>query len=237
MAMGRAYSVITVDIRGLQEVQRALRESQKQARFALALALTRTAQTGSKRLQSEMQQTLDNPTPWVAKGTFNTRADKTTLTSRFGVKDRQSLYVKEHFEAGVRGQKPYEKVLRGMGALPDGYRTVPGSGLKLDTRGNPNRNQLREMIGSIKSRVAIAQGRCMRMKLVGYFAVLPGSRSHLSPGIYLRSAKGIRPMLIFVQEARYRKVLDIVKLAEKLVAQEFPREFSKAFDTAMKTAR
>jgi len=229
--------MINIKIEGLEQVQRMLGNAGKQAKYAAAVALTRTAQKGEKRLQSELQKTLDNPTPWVAKGTFVKSATKATLTSRFGVRDRQSLYVREHFTAGRRGQKPYERVLRGLGVLPEGYRTVPGSGLKLDARGNPNRTQLREILGSIKTRMAVARGRGKRTKLVGYFAVMPGSKSHLQPGIYWRSAREIKPVLIFVNEAGYRKVMDLVKLAEKLVADEFEMEFKAAFDQAMRTAR
>ena len=228
---------IKIDIQGLDDVQRMVGNAAKQAKYALAVALTRTAREAEKQLQKDMVGTFDNPTPWIAKGTFTKSATKQTLTAVVGIKDRQTLYVKEHFDAGQRGQKPYERVLQSLGVLPAGYRTVPGSGLKLDSRGNPSRSQLKEILGSVKTRMAIAKGRGKRVALVGYFAVLPGAKTHLSPGIYWRSARAIRPVLIFVQAATYRKTLDLVKMAERVVAEKLPGEFSTAFDQAMETAR
>lgn len=226
-----------VHIEGLDGVQRMLGNAGKQARFATAVALTRTAKKGADRLGQEMQRQFDRPTPWIAKGTFSSGAKPATLEAKFGVKDRQSRYVLEHFTAGARGQKPYERVLRGLGILPDGYRAVPGAGLKLDGRGNPNRAQLKEAIGGVKSRMQVAKGKGKRMKLIGYFAIQPGASSRLVPGIYWTSGREIKPVLIFVNAAHYRKRIELVKLAEKLVAQEFQSEFSKAFEQAMRSAK
>ncbi len=229
--------MITIKIEGLQQVLNQIGNAGKQSRFAAAVALTRTAKQVETRLQQDMASTFENPTPWVLKGTFTKSATPQTLTATVGSKDRQSLYVKEHFESGFRGQKPYELALVSIGALPSGYRAIPGSGMKIDNRGNPSRAQLRELIGSLSSRMQVAKGRGKNTKLVGYFAVMPGSLSHLAPGIYWRQGRAIKPMLVFVQQAGYRKVLDLPTIAADVVNKEFAQQFGLAFDQAMRTAR
>lgn len=214
-----------------------LADGNKQARFAAAVALTKTGKQVEKRLQADMQQSLNNPAPWVARGTFTKSATKADLTATVGMRDRQALYVKEHFLAGLRGQKPYEKALAGMGVLPRGYKAVPGAGLKLDARGIPNRGQLREIFGSLASRMQVYKGRGKRVHAEGYFVVPVGSRSRLHHGVWWRSGRSIKPMLIFVQAASYRKVMDLPKSAAEVVNQDFARLFGEAFDQATKTAR
>lgn len=226
---------VTVDDRAARGY---LANAEKLVRYATAVALTRTAKELEFRLQRELQQVFNNPTPWIAsKSTYIKPATKQNLTAVVGVKDRQVLYLKEHFNAGARGQKPYERILRGLGVLPPGYVTTPGSGLKLDGRGNPNRAQLSEILGSVKTKMAVAKGRGKRMGMVYYFAIVPGMKSHLRPGIYLRRGSEIKPMLMFVQSADYRRRIDLQAFADQWAGKIFEREFSLAFEQAMRTAR
>lgn len=231
--------MFTIKIDGIDAVQRKIEVADKQARYAAAVSLTRTAKVVEKRLQTDMASTFDNPAPWIARqGTFVERADKQTLTARVGIKDRQALYVKEQFLAGgARGPKPFEKALSGMGVLPAGYRAIPGQGLKLDSRGIPNRAQLSEIFGSLASRMQVAKGRGKRMRMVGYFVVPVGSQSHLHPGVWWRSGRAIKPMLVFVRNAGYRKAFDLLQAAREVVNRDFERLFAEAFDNAMRTAR
>lgn len=230
--------MFSVNISGIEAVQKTIEAAGKQARFAAAVSLTRTAQAVERRLQSDMATTFDKPAPWIVKGTFVERADKQTLTARVGIKDLQALYVKEQFLAGgARGQKPFEKALASMGVLPAGYRAIPGQGLKLDARGIPNRAQLRELFGSLASRMQVAKGRGKRMQMVGYFVVPVGSPTRLQPGVWWRSGRAVKPMLVFVRGAGYRKAFDLPRAAREVVHKDFERLFAEAFDNAMRTAR
>lgn len=64
--------------------------------------------------------------------------------------------------------------------------------------------------------------------------------NHLAPGVYQRVQTGfgtsIKPILIFVKRAQYRKRLDFYGIARKSFEEAFPIEFKKAFDQAMSTA-
>jgi hypothetical protein len=229
--------MIKVEIEGLAKVEKAMGEAAKQARYAAAVTLTKTAKGVEKQLQKDMQATFDNPTPWIGKGTFMERATKETLTATVGIKAKQAQYIKEHFFSGMRGQKPFERVLSGMGVLPGGYKAVPGAGLKLDSRGNPSRAQLKEIFGSLKSRVGVAKGRGKKMQVVGYFAVPVGSAARLHPGVWRRTGRQVVPVLIFVQAAGYKKLLDMQKIAEQVVAREFNSIFNAELQKALATAR
>lgn len=229
--------MISIKIEGLDAVLRRVDAVGKQARYAAAVALSRTGKAVEKRLQADMQQSLNNPAPWVAKGTFTKSATKADLTATVGMRDRQALYVKEHFLAGMRGQKPYEKALASMGVLPRGYKAVPGAGLKLDARGIPNRTQLKEIFGALSSRMQVYKGRGKRVQATGYFVVPVGSRSRLHQGVWWRSGRAVKPMLIFVQAASYRKVMDLPKSTAEVVNQDFARLFGESLDQAMASAR
>jgi len=47
----------------------------------------------------------------------------------------------------------------------------------------------------------------------------------------------IRPALLFVSRATYRKVLDLPRLARKVVDRDFGRNFDAALARAIRTAR
>jgi hypothetical protein len=222
--------------RWLSDIQR------KQIPFATAKALTDTAKLVQAELKREMLAEFDNPSPYTKNSTFSTSATKATLQAVVGIKDKgmrvpPAKLLKEHFTGGMRGGKPMERAMMALGALPSGWRVVPGQGLKLDSYGNPNRNQVREILGSLKNKTSIYKGRGKKVALVGYFLVPIGSDTSLTPGIYLRQGRAIKPMFIFVKQAGYRKVLDLPRIAGKVVAQSFNARFSAALESALATAR
>ena len=124
-----------------------------------------------------------------------------------------------------------------MGILPAGYKAIPAAGMKVDSRGIPNRAQLKEMFGSLRTRIGVAKGRGKRMQVGTYAAIPAGTRSRLKPGIYYRTQRGIKPVLIFVPAAQYRKRMDLGQLADDVVGRDFEALFASAFAEAMATAR
>jgi hypothetical protein len=214
----------------------------KQLPFATAKALTATAKLVESDLKREMLGEFDNPSPYTKNSTFSTSATKTNLSAVIGLKDKgqrvaPATLLKEHFTGGMRGGKPMERTMMALGVLPVGWRVVPGQGLKLDSYGNPNRNQVREILGSLRNKTSIYKGKGKRMALVGYFLIPIGTDSSMTPGIYLRQGRAIKPMFIFVRQAGYRKVIDLPGIASKVVAKSFNAQFAAELQRALATAR
>ena len=233
---------VTVDTKAatqfLNDVQR------KQIPFATALALTRTAKDVESQLKRDLMSGLESPSPYTVRATFSTSAKKTTLEAVVGIKDKKpaggtapSVLLKEHFSGGVRGNKPMEKALISMGVLPSGWRVVPGAGMPVDTYGNPRRAAVRELIGSLRSKASVYKGRGKNVGAVGYFAITPGHDSHLEPGVYWRKGRAIRPMLMFINAAGYRKRFDLPRIARQVVDVKFNTHFASALNSALATAR
>lgn len=237
--------MLTVRIEGVEELKRTLSDiGQKQLPFATALAITRTAKSVEQRLLADMSSAFKPASPYVAHSTFSTAATKQNLTATIGLKDIKpasgtapSVLLKEHFSGGLRGNKPFEKAIASLGGLPTGWRAIPGSGISLDAYGNPSRREIGEMLGALRSHLQIYKGRGKLMTLTGFFVVPVGAQSNLSPGIYKRLDRTIKAMFIFVQSARYRKVIDFERSAAEVVAREFQPTFDKAFRDAIRSAR
>lgn len=238
--------MFTVKIEGIEELKRSLNDmGSKQVPFAVAKAITKTAKAVEARIQSDMSGAFKSASPYVKRATFATSATKATLAATVGLKDQKpsggtapAVLLKEHFTGGLRGNKPFEKAIAALGGMPAGYRAVPGSGMKLDSYGNPSRKEIGEMLGALRTRMQVWKGRGKRVELVGYFVIPVGVKSHLHPGIYKRVARGaIKAMFIFVNKAAYRKVLDMERSAREVVAREFQSTFDAAFAEAMRTAR
>lgn len=238
--------MLTIKVEGLDDLKRKLNEiGSKQVPFAAARAITNTAKAVEKKLQADMAGAFKSASPYVKRSTFSTSATKTNLSATVGLKDQKpsggtapSVLLKEHFTGGLRGNKPFEKVIIQMGGMPSGYRAMPGKGMRLDSYGNPNRKDIGEMLGSLRTRMQVAKGRGKKVELVGYFIVPVGAQSNLPAGIYKRPARGaLLTMFIFVKRAAYNKVMDFERSARQVVGKEFQPNFDKAFAEAMRTAR
>ena len=210
--------------------------AREQVPFATALALTRTAKALERSTQMELGQVFNNPTPFVARGTFSTSANKRELTATVGMRDRTgagragpAMYVKESFSGGARDLKPFERALKKLGALPEGYKAVPGYDLKTDRYGSPDRKKLTEIIGALSSGFSIYSGRGKRTALVGYFVVMPGAGGRAAhfkyPGIFRRLQRGdgraVQCMFVFQTTASYDKRIELPALARAVVTRDF----------------
>lgn len=237
--------MLNIKIEGLDDLTRKLDSMSRQVPFATARAITQTAKSVENKLQASMAGAFKSPSPYVKRSTFATVATKVNLSSTVGIKDQKpsggtapAVLLKEHFSGGVRGNKPFEKALLSLGAMPQGYRAMPGKGMKLDAYGNPNRREIGEMLGSLRTRMQMYKGRGKNTVLVGFFVVPVGATSKLHPGVYKRVARGaLLTMFIFVKQASYHKVLDFMRDAQEVVAAEFQPNFDKAFEDAMRAAR
>ena len=243
-------------------VAKAMQKAASQVPFALSVALNNTAEKARLAVRAEMSRVFDRPTPWVLNSLRVKRANKTTLAAELAYKDRNSAessrsMVEPHVFGGRRHFKAMEARLNRIGLLPAGYSAVPGDAAKLDAYGNMGRGQITQLLNVLgtyteagynkandKTREKLAKGKAKKNVYGFVYWVNPvsGQRraKHIPPGVYQRviTAFGtsLKPILIFVRLARYKPRLRFEQITQKVVDKEFPGEFNKAFDYAMKTA-
>lgn len=232
--------------------------SQKQIQFATRVALTRTAQLAKVAEEKEMRDVFRSPTPYTLNSVFVQPATSTRLSATVKLKDDAtkatpaSKFLAAQVSGGQRAQKRFERALQSVGAMPTGYRAVPGKAAQLDSYGNMSRGQIVQILAFFrafpemgykanmtdKGRARLARGTKKKQGFA-YFVGRPGDRLPL--GIYQRVsfARGtaIKPVLIFVRSTMYEAIFDFEYVAEQVVNAEFGTEFAKAYVEAERTAR
>ena len=218
-------------------------EAAKQLPFAASLALNKTAQLSRAAVQQEMRVVFNNPTRWVINSLRIIPSTKTNLVAEVAFKDRAAdtsgkTMVYPHVEGGSRLHKAVERRLGALGLLPAGWFAVPGSGARLDAAGNMSRSQISTVLAAIEGK-PIATKRRSKVAQAAYFAARrddPKTR-HLQPGVYARTGREIKPVLLFVPRAAYRRRLDFYGIINKTVDKHLPNEWRKAMDHALRTAK
>lgn len=244
-----------------KQVQAALQKAASQVPFALATALNKTAAKAQTAVQKKMPEVFDRPTPWVMNSLRIKYANKNNLLAELAYKDKNSVensrsMVEPHVFTGKRHFKAMEARLMRIGLIPAGWNVVPGAAAKLDANGNMSRGQISQVLNVLgayteagynkandKTSARLAKGRAKK-NIYGfvYWVNKVGSTKarHLQPGVYQRviTAFGtsLKPVLIFVKQANYKKRLDFFGVAQAVINKEFPGEFDRAFDEAMRTA-
>lgn len=147
------------------------------------------------------------------------------LAAEVGVKDEAATtnngtpatkYLLPQVEGGPRHTKRFELALQAKGAMPKGWLAVPAAGARIDAFGNVSRGQVQQILAQIGTELLAGSKRTPasdKAKLAGqrraggqFFAVLPGRRGNLKPGIYQRELTGrnITPVFVYVRSATYR---------------------------------
>jgi hypothetical protein len=140
------------------DVAKQINEIGKQAKFAAAVALTKTAQDMRSALQVEMTRAFDRPVPYTINSLFVKGANKNNLEALVWVKDNAfsngtpaDRYLGPQIFGGERLQKKMERMLQRVGALPAGWHTVPGEGAEIDSYGNMSRGQIIKVLSWLQA--------------------------------------------------------------------------------------
>lgn len=253
---------ITQSISGTEAVLAAMAQSERQARFAMSVALNRTAVLAADAVRATMPSVFDRPTPWVIKSLRVNRSTKANLVAEIAYKDK-GLYgssrtmIEPHVHQGVKRQhKAMETRLQRAGHLPSGWYAVPGSAAKLDSYGNMSQGQISQLLNVLgtytesgynkanaKTSARLARGDAKK-GLAGFvYWINPAAgrrQSGLPPGVYQRVGVGStarsRPVLVFVRNVSYRPRLDFYGIAGDVAKKELPAQFDKAFSDAMRSS-
>lgn len=226
---------------------------EKQIPFATALALTRTAQDVRKELRTEISRVFDRPTNFTLNSLYLQPAKKTNLEAKVWLRDNgfRPHYLIPQIEGGARPQKRFEQRLVRIGVMTPNQRAVPAQGATLDSHGNMSRGQIVKILSQLGS--AGFQGdystasnsrrsKAKRQKEAYFVASSTIERTrHLHPGIYVRLQRTgysvIKPVLMFVNRATYRKRFDFYGVAQRVVAERWDSNFNQAMAQAVATAR
>ena len=129
----------------------------KQIPFITSLSLNRTGQKVKAKEEHEIRDVFDRPTPFIQNSIFLKPSNKTNLTATVGIKDFASKSVpatkilEAEIKGGSRRLKRYEIALRRVGALPNGYYTVPGAAAQIDQYGNIARKHITQILAYFKA--------------------------------------------------------------------------------------
>jgi hypothetical protein len=239
-------------------LRRMIAEAPDQVRFATALALTRTAQDVKKAEEDEMRDIFDRPTQYTMSSIFMKSATKANLQAEVWLKDfagkatAAAEFLMPQIVGGTRRIKRFERAMQSVGAMPDGYRIVPGSAAKLDANGNLDRGQIVQILSYFKAfpeagykanmtdkrRQQLAKGSKARQGFV-YFVGRPGDRLPLGVWQRVRFAGGsaIKPVMIFVPHATYEAIFNFEYVGKITMDRKFNQHFEQAFEFAKKSAR
>jgi hypothetical protein len=248
------------------EIRKRIADAGKQNAFATSVALNKTAEVSKQALRSEMPRVFDRPTPWVLNSLRIKYARKDKLSAELAYKDKSSVesarsMLEPQVDGGGRRAKVMELRLNRIGLLPVGWQAVPGAAAQLDKFGNLNRGQITLLLNVIGAyteagynkanaktvaRLAAGGRKSSQYGQYGYaWLVNPVSGSkrikHLKPGIFQRVATGfgssLRPILMFVRTALYKKRFNFYGIVQKVVNSEFSKQFDAAHSLALRTAR
>jgi len=252
--------MIQVKIHGLENLKIKLAAAPRQIAYATARALTKTAQAVQEKQKREMRDVFDRPTPYTLDSTYIKPATKQKLMAKVGLKDFSGKgipavkFLQAQVRGGSRRMKKFERALQSVGAMPQGFRAVPGSAAQLDQYGNMKPSQIVQILSwfktfpgyqigylanmSDKRRASLQKGSKKRQGFA-YFAGRPGNR--LPDGIWQRftfaSGSAIKPVLIFVRNANYQAIYDFYYVAQKTAERELPSQVNAAVEHALRTAR
>lgn len=234
--------MLSVITKGLEAAQKTIERENKQARYAAAVALTRTAICAREDIQKEAKNDLDRPTPFTLRGFRYERANKRTLQSRVYIAPIQAEYLYYSIEGGIR-----RKRARRGEAVP-----IEGN-LRLNKYGNiPARakGKIKQLmaqpdtfVGSVRGIYGVWQrghrSKTGRFSLSsGGLEVAKGRKPGHKRGLYRQKrASTVRLLLRLEPFVRYKPRFDFHEAGERCFDTHFSKEFEKAYKLAMATAR
>lgn len=236
-------------VKGLADVLRKLDGfSDRRMAAAMATAMSRTASGLRAQLKVELARHIDRPTPY----TLNSLMLKTATAQRLeagvffkndksGNNTPSTHYMLPQVEGGGRRDKRFERALKALGALPDGWLVVPGDGARIDSYGNVDKGQVLQVLAQLRAGgVGVEKGAATKRtraqeKAGGQFFVSPvGGRRQ--PGVYQREffGRNITPVFIFVRSISYRRQFDFYGLGQQYVDKTLPQEIERSIGEHIK---
>jgi hypothetical protein len=137
-------------------VRAAIGQYGNQARFAAAVALTRTGQDVKKAQGDEIRRVFSNPTPFTQRAVFLSKATKNKLQAVVWLKDGYSdkpHYLSPQILGGERPLKRFEYRLVKTGYMRATERLVPTKYAPTNSYGNIGRGAVTRILSQLKTAV------------------------------------------------------------------------------------
>lgn len=237
-------SPVQFDIRSnVAEVSRWLDDTQRnQIPFATVYAMTLTARDVRAEEVTTMERVFDRPTPYTLNALRVVPATKRSMIVSVEFKEFGGTPAKRFLNPEVYGgERSRKSSERQLAPLMRGYRfTVPGRGAERNGYGNVSGAAIRRILSHVgvssdaTSNVSGSKRSKRKRKSDAYFVPKPGSK--LLAGVWQRKGVTIRPVLIFVSRATYRKRFPFYETAERVVSARFNINFEIAFQRTMATS-
>lgn len=208
-----------------------------QLSYALAVALTSTAQQVKRDIEAEMPRAFDSPTSWTLNSLRLQAARKNNLQAVVAVKDRAArgnpalFWLAPEVYGGDRSDKRAEMALKTAGLLPSGMQVVPGREAALNRFGNMTKGAISKAVRGAKA----SEDGLPQDARAKYFVMRKGGQPI---GIAARfSKKRMGMVMAFVNSGRYRQRLDFYGIGHASIRKNYSAELHKAIKHAIETAR
>lgn len=233
--------MITIKAPDAKLAQEQLDKFAKQIPFATAVTLTNLAKLVQAGEYKVMARRFDRPTRTTMDSIFVRPANKTKLQAVVGLKDQGAgIAANKYLQSAVYGtyRKPkrFEKALMAKGVLKPGQYAVPNKDF-LDHNGNVKGSLARRLLKAVDPNKASAPAG-KRTRASKYFAGEVDGQDGIWERKRFGKDYGVRPVFIFTDAApRYSVRVPFFKIAENIIKANFDKEFEKAFERAVSTAR
>ena len=143
----------------ITQVMKSFSVADSQLDYAIARALTKTAQSVKAAERAAIAQSFDKPNPYTLNSVFMSPAKKARLEARVWLKDVWSKggqghhYLEPQIFGGDRSRKRTEVRLQMLGYLPSGYHVVPTKFAPKDAYGNINRGVITKILSQLNTAV------------------------------------------------------------------------------------
>lgn len=213
---------MTIEIKGLDKLNKNLSAMSKQIPFASMQTINDLAFESRLSLNSDLKHSM-NVRANTSKAFVVDKAKKTSLSATVRIKDDwHKDALTHHYRGGKALQIATEKIFIRRGYMTEGNSAIP----------------IKRMTKAAYRKVVAGTRRSSGSKMF----VVPTNNTnkktaHLEAGVYQRLKRKVKPLMLFTNEATYKKRFDMKKTVEKIVIRRASKYFFKHLDQAMKTAR
>ena len=247
----------TIDTTELDRLRRSF-EAFSDKRFAsgLAEALNETAFAVRDVWGGQIYTRVDRPTTLSFRSPVVVKADVGRLVAEIRLNDKVSgdaggIPPSEYLATQARGAadrrvKKFEKALQSAGAMPTGWKVVPGRYAQRDAWGNISRGQIVQVLNQLGRDLSPgyqkvisrnAERRAASAARTGKtYVAIARRQGQLQAGVYWRDRRGnLRPVFFFVSRTRYAARIPLDQAAADTVASRLPDAVSRAMAKRLET--